>query len=272
MTTQNLINRDFHGTTIHQRNSDGYFDATSMCKATGKHFKHYMENQSTTEFINVLSLKVGIPTFKIIEIKLGRYGGSWIHPKAAIHLAIWCSPEFAVLVSEWVYELLTEGSVSLNPEQSKQETVLLFQAKSKELSNQKVTGNAKRIALNDFIKEHSGYDVLELLGIESQVAEVQQALLNPTKIVKRVSLKSAIAVNKELIALGLQTKHYDTNKNVYYELTEKGLKYGQYQDTRISKTSKTIRGIKWYDSVLELFQPALIPPNKLTPQSNFQLF
>ncbi len=65
-----------------------------------------------------------------------------------------------------------------------------------------------------------------MFEMESQVAEIQQALLNPTKITKRVSLKSAIAVNKKLIALGLQTKHYDSNKHVYYELTEKGLKYG----------------------------------------------
>ena len=83
-----------------------------------------------------------------------------------------------------------------------------------------------------------------MFEMESQVAEIQQALLNPTKITKRVSLKSAIAVNKELIALGLQTKHYDSNKHVYYELTEKGLKYSQYQDFAIGKTSR--RNIKWY--------------------------
>ncbi len=87
MTTQQLIIRGFHGTTIRQR-SDGYLNATDMCQSNGKHFKHYMENQSTSDFINALSLKVGIPTFKIIEIKLGRYGGSWIHPKASIHLAL----------------------------------------------------------------------------------------------------------------------------------------------------------------------------------------
>ena len=174
-------------------------------------------------------------------------------------------------MTKWVFELLTKGSVALNPEQSKQKVVLLVQAKSKELDNQKITGNAKRIALNDFIKEHSGYDVLELLGIESQVAEVQQALLNPTKIAERVSLKSAIAVNKELVTLGLQTKHYD-KKNVYYELTEKDLKYGQYQDSKIRKVSKTIRAIKWYDSVLKLFQLVLIPAVKSLPQPTLKLF
>jgi len=98
--------------------------------------------------------------------------------------------------------------------------------------------------------------MLAIFGIESQPSEIQQALLNPTKIAKRVSLKSAVAVNKELIALGLQTKHYD-KKNIYYELTKKGMEYGQYQDTGIRKISKTIRIVKWYEKVLELFQPAL---------------
>ncbi|HHB92437.1 MAG TPA: hypothetical protein ENK59_04395 [Thioploca sp.] len=39
-----------------------------------------------------------------------------MHPKASIHLAIWCSPEFAVFVSEWIFELLNKGSVSLKSE------------------------------------------------------------------------------------------------------------------------------------------------------------
>ncbi|MDM8565552.1 KilA-N domain-containing protein [Candidatus Halobeggiatoa sp. HSG11] len=278
MTTQNLISRDFHGATIRQR-SDGYLNATDMCQATNKRLNDYKRLKSTKEYIKALSSDTGIPASNIIKgvkgIQKGKTAqdqGTWIHPNASIHLAIWCSPDFAVLVTKWVFELLTEGSVSLNPEQSKQKIVQLVQAKSKELDNQRIIGNAKRIALNDFIKEHSGYDVLELLGIESQVAEVQQALLNPTKIAERVSLKNAIAVNKELIALGLQTKHYDNKKHVYYELTEKGLKYGQYQDTKIRKASKTIRGIKWYDSVLKFFQLVLTPTIKPLPQPNFQLF
>ncbi len=271
MTTQNLINRDFHGATIRQR-SDGYLNATDMCKAVGKKFNDYKRLKSTQEYLEVFILKAGIPAIRIIEVKTGRYGSTWIHPKIAVHLAMWCSPEFAVLVTDWVFELLTTGTVSLNPEQSKQKAVLLVQAKFKELDNQKIVGNTKRIALNDFIREQFGYDTLTIFEMEFQVAEVQQALLNPTKIAERVSLKSAIAVNKELITLGLQTKHYDNKKNVYYELTEKGLKYGQYQDSKISKASKTIRGIKWYDSVLKLFQLVLIPAIKPLPQPNFQLF
>ena len=54
MNTQ-LINRDFHGTIIRQRPSDGYFDATAMCKATGKKFNDYRRLKSTKEFLEELS-------------------------------------------------------------------------------------------------------------------------------------------------------------------------------------------------------------------------
>ena len=64
-----------------------------------------------------------------------------------------------------------------------------------------------------------------------------------------------MTVNKRLIELGLQTKHRNRNKQIYYELTTEGLKYGQYQDSSIRKNTLT-RSIKWYENVLDLLKPA----------------
>tara|TARA_Y100000389_G_scaffold14546_1_gene12894 strand:- start:4731 stop:5129 length:399 start_codon:yes stop_codon:yes gene_type:complete len=75
---------------------DGYINATALCKAGGKQWKHYFENEQTKKYINALILKVGIPSNKIIESKKGRYGGTWVHRKVAIHLAQWISPEFSL--------------------------------------------------------------------------------------------------------------------------------------------------------------------------------
>jgi hypothetical protein len=33
--------------------------------------------------------------------------GTWVHPQVAIHLAQWCSAEFAVKVSQWVYDWMS---------------------------------------------------------------------------------------------------------------------------------------------------------------------
>jgi len=256
MTTQ-LISRDFHDATIRQRSSDGYLNATDMCQAVDKLFADYKRLKNTQEYLETYSLTMGIPIIKIIEVKSGRYGGTWIHPKVAIHLAIWCDPNFAVMVSEWVYELLTKGSVSLDP---KQEIALFAQGKADELDKLGIVGNAKQIALNNSIKQQFGCDMLQLFGIESQVAEIQQALLIPTEIAKRVGLKNARPVNVKLIDLGLQTKHRDDKKRLYYELTEDGLKHAQYQDTsKRHKSGEPVRTIKWYESVLQFFQALPIP-------------
>jgi hypothetical protein len=255
MTTQ-MISRDFHGATIRQR-SDGYLNATDMCKATGKLLADYKRLKSTQEYFKAFSLIMGIPIVKIIEVKSGRYGGTWIHPKASVHLAIWCNPEFAVMVTEWTYELLTKGSVSLDP---KSEIAPFAQAKADELDKLGVTGNAKQIALNNSIKQQFDCDMLQLFGIESPVAEIQQALLIPTEIAKRVGLKNARPVNVKLIEFGLQTKHRDDKKRLYYELTEEGLKHAQYQDTGKKHNSGTpVRAIKWYESVLQFFQALPVP-------------
>lgn len=120
------INREFNGHAIRQRTVDGYFDATAMCQATGKLFKDYHKTNPTKEFLEELSKDTGIPVRSIILteqnqglIQISQGGnpqnqGTWVHPYVSINLAQWCSPKFAVMVSKWVFELMTKGHVSLN--------------------------------------------------------------------------------------------------------------------------------------------------------------
>lgn len=91
----------YNNMVIESRSSDNFINATQLCKAGGKHFKHWYALDSTKELINMLdgNLKVGIPTFKSVDVKKGRYGGSWIHPDLAVQLAQWISPMFAIQVS-----------------------------------------------------------------------------------------------------------------------------------------------------------------------------
>jgi hypothetical protein len=269
MTTQ-LISRDFHGATIRQRSTDGYLDATAMCKATGKRLNNYLRNKTTKEFLtelsNFLNIPIEIPVALIsvteqnqLLIQIVKGGtpenqGTWVHPYVSINLAQWCSPKFAVMVTGWVFELLTKGSVTLEPTGPTQEIAAYAKVNSDMLDSFGITGNAKQISLNNSIKEKFGYDALQAWNIESQTSEVQQALLIPTEIAKRVGLKSARPVNVKLIDLGLQTKHRDDKKRLYYELTEDGLKHAQYQDTsKRHNSGEPVRAIKWYESVLALF-------------------
>lgn len=92
---------------VQQRVRDGYVNATALCKAAGKLFGNYRQNQTTEEFLEALSLDIGIPISKLIQVFRGRPAklqGTWVHPQVAVHLAQWLSPQFAVQVSRWVLE------------------------------------------------------------------------------------------------------------------------------------------------------------------------
>jgi len=93
-------------TLLQPRETDGYFNATLMCKAYGKHLPHWLSNQATKDVVNALSLEVGIPTSKLIEVVRGRgdkvQQGTWVHPDLAVQLAQWLDPSFALFVSRLV--------------------------------------------------------------------------------------------------------------------------------------------------------------------------
>ena len=95
--TGELIKHDYHGTLIAQRASDGYVNATAMCKAEGKLFGHYNQLASTKEFLNHLASVIGIPITGLVIVNQGgtpALQGTWVHPDVAIDLAMWLSVEF----------------------------------------------------------------------------------------------------------------------------------------------------------------------------------
>lgn len=149
---------------------DGYINATALCKAGGKQFKHWISLDSTQELINILKeeqqskfdnensgsvLKDGIPSFKnnddtvpflkarilpfknreVVESEKGRYGGSWVHPKLAIQIAQWVSPKFAMKISDWILELAITGTVTIGHEKTQQQ-LLALQKEHKQVKNE----------------------------------------------------------------------------------------------------------------------------------------
>jgi hypothetical protein len=115
---------------VAQRVVDGYINATALCKASGKKINDYLRLDSTKEFLEALSGSLGLlpilnnpvagipATALVIVFKPGHsQQGAWVHPQVAIHLAMWCSPEFAVLVTGWVVQRMT-GKPSQAPQHS----------------------------------------------------------------------------------------------------------------------------------------------------------
>lgn len=105
-----LIPHKVGGEIISQRATDGYINATAMCKAAGKMWADYRRLRSTDEYLVALSADMGIPISELVQsIKGGKPAlqGTWVHPHVAVHFAQWLSPEFAVKVSQWVWDWMS---------------------------------------------------------------------------------------------------------------------------------------------------------------------
>lgn len=106
-----LIEHSLDGEVVPQRPTDGYINATRLCKQAGKLFADYSRNASTKAFLDELSLDMGIPISKLVEVIRGRGNtieqGTWVHPQVAVNLGQWLSPSFAVQVSRWVFDWMT---------------------------------------------------------------------------------------------------------------------------------------------------------------------
>lgn len=117
------IYRELGGKPVRERMADQYFDATAMCAAAGKRFPDWRRLDTTSAILKVLTAKTGIPVLELIQsLKGGNAPGTWVHPKVAISVAMWCSPEFSVQVIEWIYD----EKVNPKPRMGEDQVIDLF--------------------------------------------------------------------------------------------------------------------------------------------------
>ena len=113
------IEHSLGGAVIPQRPTDGYINATKLCQGAGKLFADYQRLAQTQAFLNELSLDMGIPISKLVQVIRGRADriqqGTWVHPQVAINLGQWLSPTFAVQVSKWVFDWMMGKSTPYMP-------------------------------------------------------------------------------------------------------------------------------------------------------------
>ena len=102
--------RLWNGLAIQRRVDDGFVNATRMCKANGKQFFHYTANDRTRAYVDALAGSLGIPSDLITRQVMNgpnHLRGTWVHPRLAIDLARWISPQFAVWMDTWFIESFT---------------------------------------------------------------------------------------------------------------------------------------------------------------------
>jgi len=107
-----LAGREWNGTLIHQRITDGYVNATAMCQANNARLSNYLRNARTCAYINALAAETGILATCLVQLTRGGrpdLQGTWVHPRLSVDLARWISPAFAVFMDGWFLDWIQGG-------------------------------------------------------------------------------------------------------------------------------------------------------------------
>lgn len=101
-----LVSRAWNGTPIARRTTDGFVNATAMCRANEKRWNDYRESNRCQEYLDALEGVTGISGNALIESRIGGAsgGGTYVHPQVAVDLARWISAPFAVWMDGWFLE------------------------------------------------------------------------------------------------------------------------------------------------------------------------
>lgn len=101
------------GNSITTRKEDGYVKVTEIFKLSGKNFGNWIKADKTKEFLTSLEDDLSTRIDDLIKYeKKTNLRSTWTHPLIAIHIAQWCSVDFGIKVTKWIFKLLTYGSVS----------------------------------------------------------------------------------------------------------------------------------------------------------------
>jgi hypothetical protein len=112
---------------LEYRNEDGFINITNLCKAGGKKFNDWNRLDKTKRFLDVLKSETGIPVSDLIKVGSGsKYENdtknqTWSHLQIAINIAQWISPEFDVMVSRLVYQIILTGKMDIRDNKTTKE-------------------------------------------------------------------------------------------------------------------------------------------------------
>lgn len=106
----------FEGQQITIRPSDGYWNATEMCKRYGRKVNDFARLKGSKDYLEALSSVTGIPVTELVQQIQGGtpdLQGTWVSSRVALKLAAWLNPYFEVWVYSVIERLLTQGKVEL---------------------------------------------------------------------------------------------------------------------------------------------------------------
>lgn len=259
------IVRSYNGKTIRIR-EDKYACLTDMATAAGKKLNDWYRLKSAESYLATLSSITGIPAIELLEIGEGNQP-TWGHPKVSIRFAQWCSDEFAVQVDFWIDELVTTGTVSIEP----QSAASVEKPKLK-IAPRKLKASTEMRLLKQMLDLVPGLDETRKAATmfghmakhHPEMAEMVQTAIavlpyapatektfTPTEIGRMLNPQlSSRAVNIKLIDAGLQESYRSAKDALKYKATEIGAQHSVL--TVESKADGTpTESLRWKESVVE---------------------
>ena len=92
---------------------NGYINATKLCHKNKKEFKNWYQNKASKELIKVAEGAADYPSSVILKRlqEPNETRGTYVHSKIIVHIASWCSPNYALMVSDIVTEYHTKYAI-----------------------------------------------------------------------------------------------------------------------------------------------------------------
>lgn len=90
--TSNIVKAfEFNNEIMYRRSSDGYWNATAMCKAAGKRWNNFSRNQQAKKIIKHLEDRLNETVIIVNQGGIPEEQGTWIHPELCSFFTQWLS-------------------------------------------------------------------------------------------------------------------------------------------------------------------------------------
>ena len=192
---------------LEYRDSDGFINITNLCKAGGKKLNHWNSIDKTKRFLDVLSSTAGIPVVELLKQEQGGNGErhTWSHPQVAINIAQWISPEFDVLVSKWVYEIMLTGKVDIRDNKTTEELDIMNK-ENKSLKNRIKLLESKVLQKQPRETFEENKNVVYIVTTEYKEAQGHYKIGKAQDLQKRMSVYNTTDKHEVIYSTSCKTK------------------------------------------------------------------
>ncbi|MBO1361766.1 KilA-N domain-containing protein [Acetobacter sacchari] len=111
-----------------------------------------------------------------------------------------------------------------------------------------------RLKANAVVKEQTGVDLPKVLGWQAQPLVVQERTMTATQIGAELGISNR-DVNQLLKEQGFHNDSRDAKNRIVWTPTEKGRRFGRYEDKTKAHTQGTVQPWVWFPLIVDVLRP-----------------